>query len=52
MREIVRMAAGAAIVTMGLFGFFRADGLKQLESIGAFCISAIQPAPLSTATKR
>ena len=40
----VRMAAGAAIVAMGMFGFARADGLKQLKSFGAFCVSAIQPA--------
>ena len=39
----VRMAAGAAIVAMGLFGFARADGLKQLQSFGAFCVSVISP---------
>ena len=40
----VRMAAGAAIVAMGLFGFARTDGLKELQSFGAFCVSVISPA--------
>ena len=40
----VRMLAGAVIVAMGLFGFARADGLKQLQSFGAFCVSVIAPA--------
>jgi sulfite exporter TauE/SafE len=40
----IRMAAGAAVVAMGLFGFARADGLKQLETFGAFCISLVQTA--------
>ena len=40
----VRTLAGAAIVAMGLFGFARADGLKQLQSFGAFCVSVIAPA--------
>ena len=40
----VRMAAGAVIVAMGLFGFARADGLKQLQSFGAFCVSVVSPA--------
>lgn len=39
----IRMAAGAAVVAMGLFGFARADGLKQLQSFGAFCVSVISP---------
>ena len=40
----VRMLAGAAVVAMGVFGFARADGLKQLAAFGAFCISAASPA--------
>ena len=40
----VRLVAGAVIVAMGLFGFARADGLKQLQSFGAFCVSVIAPA--------
>ena len=40
----VRMVAGAVIVAMGLFGFARADGLKQLQSFGAFCVSVVSPA--------
>jgi sulfite exporter TauE/SafE len=40
----VRLAAGAAVIAMGVFGFARADGLKQLQTFGAFCISTIQPA--------
>ncbi len=40
----IRMVAGAAVVAMGLFGFARADGLKQLQNFGALCISVIQPA--------
>lgn len=47
----VRMAAGAAVVAMGLFGFGRADGLRQLESFGAFCVSVIQPATPAAAAK-
>jgi sulfite exporter TauE/SafE len=39
----VRLAAGAAVVAMGLFGFARADGLQQLQAFGAFCVSAFQP---------
>ncbi|MEQ1518364.1 MAG: sulfite exporter TauE/SafE family protein, partial [Usitatibacteraceae bacterium] len=38
----VRIAAGIAVVAMGLFGFARADGLRQLQTFGAFCISVIQ----------
>ena len=40
----VRMAAGAAVVAMGLFGFARADGLKQLQNFAALCIAVSQPA--------
>jgi uncharacterized protein len=40
----VRLAAGVAVVAMGVFGLARADGLKQLQTFGAFCISAILPA--------
>lgn len=46
----VRMAAGAAVVAMGLFGFARADGLKQLQNFGALCISVIQPAVTNSLT--
>lgn len=37
----VRMVAGAAVIAMGVFGFARADGLKQLQSVGAFCVSTV-----------
>ena len=47
----VRTLAGAAIVAMGLFGFARADGLKQLQSFGAFCVSVIAPAPPEIAVR-
>ena len=46
----VRMVAGAAVVAMGLFGFARADGLKQLQDFGALCISVIQPAASNSLT--
>ena len=48
----VRMAVGAAIVAMGLFGFARADGLKQLQSFGAFCVSVIAPPSPAFALQR
>lgn len=38
----VRLAAGAAVVAMGLSGFARADGLQQLQAFGAFCMTAIE----------
>jgi sulfite exporter TauE/SafE len=44
----VRLLAGAAVVAMGLFGFARADGLQQLQSFGAFCVSVIHPASVVT----
>ena len=48
----VRMVAGAVIVAMGLFGFARADGLKQLQSFGAFCVSVIAPASPAMALRK
>ena len=48
----VRMVAGAVIVAMGLFGFARADGLKQLQSFGAFCVSVIAPAAPALALRK
>ena len=34
----VRSAAGAGIVAMGMFGFWRAGSLESLQAFGAFCL--------------
>jgi uncharacterized protein len=46
----IRVLAGAAVVAMGLYGFARADGLKQLQSVGAFCVSAVAAATAVSTT--
>lgn len=37
----VRVAAGSAIVTLGLAGFLRTDSLASLRAFGAFCAQAM-----------
>ena len=39
----VRLAAGIAVVAMGLFGIARMGTLEQLQVFGVFCASLIQP---------
>ena len=39
----VRLAAGIAVVAMGLFGIARMGTLEQLQVFGAFCATLIQP---------
>lgn len=41
----VRLAAGAMIVALGLFGFARAGALASLRAFGALCISLVQATP-------
>ena len=43
----LRLAAGAAVVAMGVFGFARADSLRLLQNVGALCIAVVQPAASS-----
>jgi sulfite exporter TauE/SafE len=40
----VRLAAGMAVVTLGLFGIARMGSLEQLRVFGAFCAQFIAPA--------
>ena len=40
----VRLAAGIAVIAMGLFGIARAGALEPLQALGAFCASMIAPA--------
>lgn len=40
----VRMAAGIAVVAMGVFGIARLGTLAQLQAFGAFCMTLIPPA--------
>ena len=35
----IRMAAGLAVIAMGLFGVARAGMLEQLQTFGAFCVA-------------
>lgn len=43
-RPRVRLAAGIAVVAMGLFGIARIGTLEQLQAFGAFCVSLMPPA--------
>jgi hypothetical protein len=49
-RPRVRLAAGMAVVAMGVFGLARIGTLAQLQAFGAFCMTLIPPAgaPLGT----
>lgn len=40
----VRLAAGTAVVAMGVFGIARIGTLEQLHAFGAFCVSLMPPA--------
>lgn len=40
----VRMAAGIAVIALGVWGIARAGSLEQLQAFGAFCIQFVTPA--------
>jgi sulfite exporter TauE/SafE len=42
-RPRVRFAAGIAVIALGAFGLARLGSLEQLQSFGAFCMTAMSP---------